>query len=62
MLWCFLCHKSQLTASAGCPCSLCLPQLCQTGEEEQDTNLAKNLKERHCQHREGLSNDIPRGS
>lgn len=52
----------QLTASAVCQYSLCLPQLCQTGEEEQDTNLAKHLKEGHCQHREGLSNDIPQGS
>lgn len=42
-LWCFLWGSLQLTASAVCPCSLCLPQLCQTGEEEQDTNLAKHL-------------------
>lgn len=60
-LWCFLWSSLQLTASAVYPCSLCLPQLCQTGEEEQDTNLAKHLKEEHCQQREGLCNDIPQG-
>lgn len=42
-LWCFLWGSLWLTASAVCPCSLC-----QTGEEEQDTNLAKHLKEGHC--------------
>lgn len=58
-LWCFLWGSLWLTASAVCPCSLCLPQLCQTGEEEQDTNLAKHLKEGHCQQREELNNHIP---
>lgn len=49
----------RLTASAVC---LCLPQLCQSGKEEQDMNLAKHLKEEHCQQVEGASNDNPQGS
>lgn len=55
-------QRLRLTASAVCPHSLCLLRLCQTGEEEQDMNLAKHLKEGHCQQGEGLNNDIPQGS
>lgn len=38
----------RLTACAAYSHSLCLLQLCQTGEEEQHTNLAKHLKQGHC--------------
>lgn len=50
----------QSEAHGLCPHSLCLPQLCQTGEEDR-TNLAKHLKE-GTSGRGGASNDIPQGS